>query len=357
MKRYMIFGAIATILVAGVTVARCSSGAEAADTPADSVRAAVLGPDDVASVARRDLIEGVPVSGTLQPALEVRIASPIPEVLDAVLVKEGQAVRRGEVLARFRTNVVGPAALSATAQRQKAEADSARMQNLYTEGAVSEQDVENALVTLRVAQAAEAAAQKRLDESTVRAPFSGVISQRAVDSGDRVKDGDFLFQLVNTSELEFEATLPSEYAGRVRPGAPAVLTVSGLDSGVTGNVARVNATVDEATRQVKIYLSVPNPGGRIVGGLFASGRIVLRGVHDAVAVPASAVRVGPDGHSYVLLIEGGQVARRDVTTGAVDEQASAVEITAGLQGGETVIVGPASGLEVGEPVTVSGAED
>ena len=356
MKRYMILGALASVLLAGVIIARCGRGAEAADTPADSARAAVLGPDDVAPVVRRDLIAGVPVSGTLQPAVEVRIASPIPEVVDEVLVKEGQPVQRGQVLARFRTNVLEPAALSAGAQRRKAQADYERMQNLYKEGAVAEQDVENAEVTLRAAEATEAAAQKRLDESTVRAPIGGVISQRAVDSGDRVKDGDFLFQLVNTSELEFEATVPSEYVGRVRPGAIAMLQVPGVDSALSGRVSRVNPTVDEATRQVKVYLTVPNRGGRLVGGLFASGRIVLRAVAGAVAVPSSAVRTGPGGRAYVLIVADGKVARREVTTGAVDELASLVEITAGLQGGETAIIGPASGLEVGEPVTIAGGE-
>jgi membrane fusion protein (multidrug efflux system) len=352
----MMLGTVAAVTLAAVAMARCGGGAEAADTPADSIRTAVLGPDDVAPVTRRDLIAGIPVSGTLQPSEEVRITSPIPEVVDQVLVKEGEAVGRGQVLARFRTSALEPAALSAGAQRRKAEADYERMQNLYKEGAVSEQDVENAEVALRAAEATEASAQKRLDESTVRAPMSGVVSQRAVDSGDRVKDGDFLFQLVNTRELEFEATVPSEYVGKVRPGAPAALTVTGADFGVTGRVSRVNATVDEATRQVKIYLAVPNPGNRLVGGLFASGRIVLQSVHGAVAVPVSAVRTGPKGHQYVLVIESGKVARRDVATGAADEEASLVEITTGLKGGETVIVGPASGLEVGEPVSVAGRE-
>ncbi len=95
-----------------------------------------------------------------------------------------------------------------------------------------------------------------------------------------------------------------------------------------------------------------------MGGLFASGRIVLRQVRGAVAVPQTAVRSegGGGGKSYVLVVEDGRIARRDVTTGATDEQASLVEITAGLQGGETVIVGPASGLQAGEPVTIAGGE-
>jgi len=300
-------------------------------------------------------VSGVPVSGTLEPSVEVRIASPIPEVLEEVLVREGDTVRKGQVLARFRTSAVEPAALSAEAQRRLAASDYERMQNLFKEGAVSQRDVENAEVTLRAAEATEAQARKRLDESTVRAPTSGVISQRAVDSGDRVKDGDLLFQLVNTSELEFEATVPSEYAAQVHVGAPVVLVVTGAGPGtLAGRVSRVNATVDPATRQVKVYVALANPGGTLVGGLFASGRIVLQEVKGAIAVPLTALH-RDQATAYVLIVENGRIARRDVTTGATDEQASLVQVT-GLQGGETVVLGAANGLEPGQAVTIAGAE-
>ncbi len=356
MKGYLIAGALAGGALIGLVAARRAGRGEAAvHAAADSGRSAILGPGDVALAARTDLIAGVPVSGTLEPAVDVRIASPIPEVVEAVLVKEGQAVRRGQVLARFRTSAVEPAALSAEAQRRLAASDYERMQNLLKEGAVSPRDVENAEVALRAAEAAAAQARTKLDEATVRAPVAGVISQRAVESGDRVKDGDLLFRLVNTSELEFEATVPSEYVAGVQPGAPMAVAVTGLpDARVSGRVSRVNATVDPATRQVRVYVTVPNPGGRLVGGLFASGRIVLRQVQGAVAVPLAGVRTDRDGKTYVLIVESGRVARRDVTTGARDEQASLVEISRGLNGGETVIVGPAAGLQPGQPVTVAG---
>ena len=360
MKRYVIVGAVAGVLLIGVLAARRGERAGAATRPvADSVRAAVLGSSDVARVASTDLISGVPVSGTLKPSVEVRIASPIAEVVEAVLVKEGQAVREGQVLARFRASALEPAARSAEAQRRKAASDYERMQSLYKEGAVSQQDVENAEVTLRGAEATEAEARKRLDEATVRAPISGVISQRNVDSGNRVKDGDLLFQLVNTAELEFEATVPSEYIASVRPGAPVTLVVTGVsDAGnaLGGRVARVNATADEATRQVKLYVTVPNREGRLVGGLFASGRIVLRELKGAVAVPQVALRTDADGKRYVLVVDHGRLARRAVTTGATDEQSSLVEISAGLAAGELVIVGPAGGLEPGMAVTIAGGE-
>ena len=357
MKRYLVAGAIVFAVLFGVMAVRRGERAGAADrSTADSVPTAVLSGSDVAQARRADLIAGLPVSGTLEPGVVIRIASPIPEVVEEVYVKEGEAVRKGQALARFRTNAAAPAAMSADAQRRLAAADYERMQSLFKEGAVSERDVQNAEVTLRAAEANAALATKKLDESTVRAPTGGVISQRAVDSGDRVKDGDLLFQLVNTTELEFEATVPSEYVSQIRPGAPVALTVTGIaDPGLGGRVARVNATVDAATRQVKVYVAVPNAAGRLVGGLYASGRIVLNQVKGAVSVPLAAVRQDGD-KSYVLTVENGRIARRDVTTGARDESASLIEITGGLAGGETVVLGAASGLRVGVPVTITGVE-
>jgi multidrug efflux pump subunit AcrA (membrane-fusion protein) len=137
--------------------------------------------------------------------------------------------------------------------------------------------------------------------------------------------------------------------------APVVLAVTGAGNGtLSGRVSRVNATVDPATRQVKVYVALANPGGQLVGGLYASGRIVLNEVKGAIAVPVTAVHKEGTA-TYVLVVESGRIARRDVTTGATDEQASLVQVT-GLQGGETVVLGPANGLEPGQAVTIAGGE-
>jgi RND family efflux transporter MFP subunit len=353
MKRYIIAAALAGVALI-VLIAKGRATGAAPVAAVEAVPTAVLGPSDVAPVRRTDLVAGVPVSGTLQPAVDIRIASPVPEVVDAVLVKEGQAVRAGQVLARFRTSALAPQALSAEAQRRKAATDYERMQALFREGAVSQSDVENAEVALRAMEANEAQAQKRLDEATVRAPVSGVISERHVESGARVKDGDHLFQLVNTAELEFEATVPSAFAAQVRAGQPVALSVTGFEgAGVSGRVARVNATVDPATRQLKIYVAVPNLDHRLVGGLFASGRVGLRQVRGALAVPQAAVHTDTAGMAYLLVVEQGKIARRDVAVGVADEALDLVEITRGIEGGETVVVGIAAGLAPGQPVTVT----
>jgi len=251
---------------------------------------------------------------------------------------------------------VRPAALSAEAQRRVAAADYERMQNLLREGAVSERDVEATLVALRAAEAAEALARQRLAEAEVRAPVSGVVAQRHVQAGDRVKDGDQLFRLVNVSELEFEASVPSQYAAEVRPGALATLSLSGSAGAVSGRVARVNATVDPATRQLQVYVIVPNRDGRLVGGLFASGRIVLREARGALAIPQSGLRTDAAGDTYVLAVVANELVRRDVTLGISDDVAGLVEVVEGLGEGDVIVVSAAEGLAPGQSVELAGRE-
>lgn len=349
---------LALALTSAAALSGCRGQPGRAETPAAATHAAaVLGPNDVWTAKPTDLIAGVPISGTLEPGVDIRINAPTPELLEQVLVDEGQAVAKGQVLARLSTEAIAPAAASARAQKRIAQADYERMKSLFQEGAVSQRDVEVAEVALRNAEAGEAAAVKRLQEATIRAPVSGVIAQRLRDAGDRLKDGDQIFRLVNTQELEFEATVPSEYVADVKVGAPATLTVTGQDgAGVTARVARVNATADPATRQVKVYVEVPNAGGRIVAGLFASGRVVTHEVKGALAVPSAGVRRDAQGATYLLVVAEGKVARRDVTLGVADEVQGLVEIKTGLHQGDVAIVGPVEGLKVGDLVEIVSRE-
>jgi len=354
-RRMMVLAALGLMVL--INACGGDAGSEEARTAGSSRTAAVVGASDVFEAKKTDLIAGVPVSGSLQPAIDIRVNSPVAEILQDVLVREGDAVKKGQVLARFSTRSLAPHAASAEAQRRVAAADFERMKNLFAEGAVSQKDVENAELGLRTAEANAALSTQKLEEATLRAAEAGVIARRLVDAGSRVKDGDHLFQLVNTDQLEFEATVPAQYVADVRVGSPVALIVTGLEGlAVSGRVSRVNAAADAATRQVKVYVSVPNPGHRIVGGLFASGRIVLKEARGAVAIPQPGLKNDDAGKTYVLIIENGRVARRDVTVGLSDEASGMTEITSGLNGGESVIVGPIDGLRVGDQIQLVGRE-
>lgn len=343
--RTLVLAAAPLLLAAGCAGAR-------KPTAAADDSALLLAPPDVALVERTELASGIPVSGTLKPAVDVHIAAPYPEVLEAVLVREGQPVTKGQVLARFRSVALAPAAASAEAQARVAADDLARMKNLLAAGAVSERDVEGAEAQSRAAEAGRAAAAKRLDEATVRAPIDGTVAKRWVQGGDRVADGDPLFRVVSNAELEFEATMPSQHAARVRPGTTVRLAVSGSDVAIEGRVARINPTADPATRQVKFYATVPNRGGRLVGDLFATGTVLLERTAEVLAVPRAAVRRSGDS-TFVWRIARGRIERRPVVTGVTDEARDLVETT-GLSRGDSVVVAPTEELAPGRRVQITG---
>lgn len=346
MRRYALSMALALSLAG---LAGCG-GHAAEGGGAKSEAATRLGSDDVARAASTDLAAGVPVSGPLEPAHEVKLISPFADVIEEVLVREGQSVKEGQVLGRFRTGALGPQAASAGAKRRIAATNYERMKNLMAAGAVSQSDVENAEVSLKAAEAEAAHASKEANDATVRSPMAGVVSRRVVQSGDRVAEGDVLFEVVNTSELELEASVPSEYVSQVRTGAPVRLEVTGYAGHmVEGRIARVNATADPATRQVKVYVRVDNRSHALVGGLFASGQLVTGEAKDAVAVPTTAVRAG----DTVWVAEGGKLASRKVVTGVRDEAQDLIEIRSGVRAGEVVVIGPLEGLKAGQAVAIA----
>ena len=351
MKRAVIASLFASMLIA---LAGCGGGAKTTKS-VTAESAALLAAADVGRVVTTDLAAGVPVSGTLTPLVDVKISSPMAEIIEAVLVSEGQHVAKGQVLARFHAGAVDAAARSADARLKMAKADYERNQNLYKEGAVSKHDLESAEAAFHDAQAKAAAAGRDESEATVRAPQAGVISVKSVETGARPGEGDPMFELVNTAELEFEATIPSEFVPQIAVGAPVQLSVTGFPAGsIGGRVARINAAVDPATRQVKVYVRVANPGGKLVGGLFASGTIVTQEVRATVAAPTAAVRTEA-GQQFAMVVENGKVARRAVQAGLQDPSRDLVQIVSGLAAGDVVVTGPIEGLTPGRAVEIGKA--
>lgn len=359
----------ATVVTAACGAKGTGDGAEAAETRGGSVRSvATLNAADVAVAQRATLRSGIPLSGALEPKVRVTVGAPMAEQLIEMYVNEGDRVRQGQALAKFKDQVAQAAAAYATTdvatQRMNvrvAEAESARAVALFAEGAIAQRDRDNALAALEgarsrlsLAVSQAAGADDRLHSTVLTAPAAGVISKRYVQAGDRVDNGKPVFELVDTRVLQLSASVPTEWLGELRIGRPVSLTVSQLDSArVSGRISRINPTADPATRQIQIYVDVPNPRQTLVGGLFVSGRVVTREVVRGVAVPKPAVRVeGEDRQAWVYLISGGKITRRSVGVGVSDDDLGLVEITRGVAAGDTVVVGPVESLAEGTPVTV-----
>jgi RND family efflux transporter MFP subunit len=352
---------------AGATVkegAPAAAGGTARPTPSIT-----LASTDVAAVAATTIEDGVALTGDLNPIETIDVRARLEGDLTGVFVREGEQVGAGQLMARFEASEQESGRKSAEADRVAAESDLANAQwtldqnaQLLKAGAIAQQVYKNSQQSVATARARLAAADARLRatgnmerDTRVVAPSAGVVSKRMVESGEHVAKGASLFTIVRNLTLELAAAVPSRQSTALRAGQVVHFVADGRR--FDGRVARVSPTIDPATRAVTVYVQVPNPGGTLKGGTFATGRVVSRTLHNVLAVPTAALRQSPDdGRPFVYRIDGTTINVAPVQLGAVDERLGVAQVTDGLQAGERVIVGNVGILGRGMQVTIAGDE-
>jgi RND family efflux transporter MFP subunit len=152
--------------------------------------------------------------------------------------------------------------------------------------------------------------------------------------------------------MRLEASVPSEQIGGLRPGATVNFTVRGYEGQTfTGKIERISPAADPATRQVPIFVSIPNAGGRLIAGLYAEGRVETE-VKRSLTVPGNAVDL-TSGSPVVTRVRDGKAERVNVTTGIRDQDTERIEVLKGLDEGDVLLTGAARGVTPGTPVTIN----
>jgi RND family efflux transporter MFP subunit len=166
--------------------------------------------------------------------------------------------------------------------------------------------------------------------------------------------GAELFTIVDASELELSGQVGVQEAARVRAGQAVTFTLDAYPGqAFRGRVARVDPTSDPGTGQVGVYVRLPNPGNRIVGGQFARGRIETGGTTTAVAVPEAVVTNRVADSATVYVIAGNKVSRRKVVLGTRDETTGTIAVLTGVTAGERLLINPSSDIGEGTRVTIA----
>lgn len=353
------------IVLLSMLAAACGSTntSEAVSSPAPSE--IQIGAENVVTAERDEIVTGPVISGELRAEREAAVRAEVGGPVAEVTVQEAQPVRRGALLGRIEarhldeTQRSAESALrSARNQLEVARREAARTEELVKAGALAARDLDLArsAVTTVEAQVADAqsrlaATQTQLADTVVRAPINGIVSDRAVNVGDVVSPGTALFTIIDPSSMRLEASVPSQALKELRVGVSVRFTVRGYDQTFEGRIQRISPQADPVTRQVPIYVSIPNVGGRLVAGLFAEGRVVTQ-VAEGVVVPLSAVNSqGPT--SWVLRVSNGKTERVTVTIGLRDDRTERALITQGVSEGDLLLRGPAQGMTPGTPVRVA----
>jgi len=354
--------AIALTLAASACKKPVEQAPQAAEAPAIRLAA-----EDIVTIQRGELETGPRISGTLQAAARSVVRAETPGSVVVIGPELGQAVKKGDLLARIEAKALGDVTTSAQsgvtaaeAQLDLAKREVQRTEALVKGGALAQRELDRAQsqVTAAQAQVTQARAQlasskSQLGDATVRAPFAGVIAKRGVSVGDVVSPGAELYEVIDPSTMRLDASVASDDLSSIAVGKSVDFEVRGYpDQRFAGTIARIAPAADPVTRQIQVLVDIPNPGGKLIAGLYAEGRISVQ-KREALIAPLSAIDQTGD-QPTVLRVKNGIVERTIVALGVRDERAEVVEVTTGLAPGDVLLLARATkNVAVGAKVEVA----
>jgi membrane fusion protein (multidrug efflux system) len=297
-------------------------------------------PVDVDTARISAVVEAVHATGRVEAEQSVELRPDAEGRITALLFREGQPVAEGTPLIR-----IDDAVLKAQAERAEADRDLARQQlervrRLHADNASSPADLERAEAAARSADAALSLLQLQIDRTTVRAPFSGVIGQRLVSTGDYVTSSTPLLTLQTVHPQRISIEVPERYAGDLRRGQTVNFTVAAHPGRVFGaEVEFIDPVVQNTSRTIVVKARAPNQDRALMPGMFIEADLATATRENAVVVPEDAIQPLRTANVVWAVVDG-KATRRVVELGA--RSPGMVEIISGVQAGEQVVVG---GLE------------
>ena len=321
---------------------------------------------DSNQIILRELAVTLPVSGSIIPAQQATIKAKVPGTVQETMVQEGMPVKAGQVLARLESSdlqarlVTQQAALDeAKARLSLAKKNNENSQALLKQNYISQSAFDTTHNNLELAQANVRSAQAQLDiariamaDSVIRAPISGIISKRFMQAGDKASPDMPMFAVVNLEHLTLEAMVPSSDIARVKVGQEVSFQVDGFaNRQFHGKEGRINPTADLGSRSLLVYVAIQNDGS-LKGGMYAKGRIALEKSREMPVLPLNALRQ-EKGQNIVYKIVNGQIVAQAVQLGMRNEEEGLVEVSSGLQAGEHVMLTQAEQIKPGSKVKLA----
>lgn len=290
----------------------------------------------------RSFTDYVRVVGTVEADRDVMVAAEESGRIREVFVDKGARVREGQAIAKIDDAILAAQLEQAAAAAALAEETWQRQKRLWEDEQIgTELQYLQAKYNARTAAAQAKALQERLDNTTVRAPFEGVLEDRYVELGDMVVPGAPVGRVLDLTPARVAGGVAERYANELTTGAEAEVRIDPANNGAyTGRVGYVGSAVDPDARTFGIEVLVPNQEGVIKPGMVANVRIALGTLREVIVVPQQAVIRRENTYIVFVAREGadGFPRAEAVTVELGPRQANETVIRSGLEAGDRVIV-------------------
>ena len=296
----------------------------------------------------RNVPELLEATGTLVPHESAAVAAERDGRVVEIPIERGSFVAAGAPMAVLENREARASVSDAEASLAWTEAEVERYSGLRDKGVISKADLQRKNLDLQSAKARLDLAKKALEDTIIRAPFSGLVAERRISTGAFVRRGEAIATLVQVDPIRAELAIPESAATAVKKGQKIALSVQSFPGReFEGEIAYVGPSLKSEARTLVVEALVPNPGRLLQPGLFARARIEMPRSAPAVFVPKTAV-VTEAGVSRIFVLGPSAVSERIVSVG--EARGAEIEVRSGVKAGERVVVSPdhrmADGLTV-----------
>lgn len=324
------------------------------DDNADDKKPEAKIPVEIALVERGPMLASFQGTAALEAEATAQVVSKSAGVILQILVEEGDRVNAGAVLARLENDRQRLSVTQAQANLRKVENDFKRQTELFNRKLIGSDVFERVKFELETQRASFDIAQLELSYTAIRAPISGMVSQRMVKLGNQIQLGQTLFRIDDFDPLEAKVAVPEREMQSIKAGQDVQMLVDAISGQVfTGKVARVSPIVDPKTGTFDVTAQFSDNGSGLRSGMF--GRInIVTAIHpDALLIPRAAL-LGEGKDAAVFIIEaskdGSKVKRVSLSTGLTAD--GKVEILSGLKQGDKVVTLGQNSVREGSQVQV-----
>ncbi len=309
-----------------------------------------------AAIVYGKIVEGRPFSdylsltGAIEPNEIVDLRSEISGIVETLNFEEGAHVSSGQVLLRINDAELRAQLAEVTTKKNLTAENERRAKLLLEKEAISQEEYDLASAEYKTTQSQIQLIEAQLSKTVLKAPFSGIIGLRNISKGSYITPTTEIAQLVNTSRLKVDFSVPEKYATKVKANTSINVSVQGDSILYKARIYAIEPKIEANTRTLRVRAMIDNNNHNLIPGLFVNINFPLEPLENAILIPTEALIPIQNGKK-VFIFESGQAKEIIVESGARTNEE--VLITKGLHIGDTVLTSGMMSLRDGSPVKVS----
>ncbi len=299
----------------------------------------------------RPLNNNLKITGSLSANESVTVRSEVSGIVERILFREGQKVRKDELLVQLNDDELKAELEKLEYTKQLNEGIEYRQKKLLAKEAISREEYETALTTLNTSMAEIKVKQVQIGKHQIRAPFNGTIGLREISEGSYLNPTDAIATIYSINPIKVDFTIPGRYISELNTGDKISFSVDSYENEFfEGEIYAIEPQIDPETRSIKVRALCANTEGKLLPGQFARITLTISTVDEAIMIPTEAVIPELNGKK-VFVLNQGKVASKAITTGL--RTADKIQVTSGLQDADTVITTGILQLRPGMEVNIN----